>query len=466
MKKNKLLKILTILIIIVVSLISYAGIWVREQEKMENILPEYILGMDLSGARVAKFTVSDETEEIIYDAEGNVTTQGKNEDGSLKEGYKKEDKKINSEEILNEANFEKVKSIMQKRLEHMGVSEYQIRLNSQNGEIILEVPEDTATNQVISNLTYLGKFEIKDSDTNEVLMNNDDVKEASAVYGSVETGTVVYLNLEFNKEGKQKLENITKNYIHSKDEEGKEVEKNINIELDGELMLQTHFEEIITAGILQLTMGDASTSSEEIASYINQASQVAGIIDSGVMPIHYELEQNNYMQKFNLGTLEKIVLGVIIGAVIIGFIYWIVRYRINGVYAVLGTVVGFGSASLIIRYANVPVSIQTIVAIITLFVSNYILLNYALKQFNKKDENKKEIIKNTYKRYASILFPVAIISVVFTFINWLPISSIGMIIFWGLTILAICNYIVMQILLEIKEEKINKKEVKDRKEKN
>ena len=449
MKKNKLLKILTILIIIAISLISYAGIWVKDQEKMENILPEYILGMNLSGARVAKFTVSDETEEIIYDAEGNVTTQGKNEDGSLKEGYKKEDKKINSEETLNEENYEKVKSIMQKRLDHMGVSEYEIRLNKQNGEIILEVPEDTATNQVISNLTYLGKFEIKDSDTNEVLMNNDDLKEASAVYGNVETGTVVYLNLEFNKEGKQKLENITKTYIHSKDEQGNEVEKNINIELDGELMLQTHFEETITAGILQLTMGNVSTSSEEIASYINQASQVAGVIDNGVMPIHYELEQNNYIQKFEFGILEKIVLGVIFGAIIIGFIYWIIRYMLNGVFVVLANIAGFGLTSLVIKYANVPVSLETIVAVITLLVSNYMILGYALKQFNRQDENKNEIIKRTYKRYSSILFPVAIISVVFTFINWLPISSIGMVMFWGLTVLAICDYIVMKILLII-----------------
>lgn len=466
MKKNKLLKILTILIIIAISLISYAGIWVKDQEKMENILPEYILGMNLSGARVAKFTVSDETEEIIYDAEGNVTTQGKNEDGSLKEGYKKEDKKINSEETLNEANYEKVKSIMQKRLDHMGVSEYEIRLNNQNGEIIVEVPENTATNQVISNISYLGKFEIKDSDTNEVLMDNNDVKEAQALRGNLDGTTVVSLNIVFNKEEKEKLENITKTYTHTTDEEGKEVEKTVNIMLDDQIIHETHFEEPITTGNIRLDLGDYSSTKEEIASYIIQASQVAGIIDSGIMPIHYELEQNNYIQKFNFGNLEKIALGIIFAVIIIGFIYWIICYKLNGVFAIFANIVGFGLTLLVIRYANVPVSIETIVAIITLLVSNYLVFTYALKQFNKKDENKKEIIKNTYKRYANILFPVAIISVVFTFINWLPISSIGMLIFWGLTVLAICDYIVMQILLEIKEEKINKKEVKNRKEKN
>lgn len=453
MKKSKLVKFLTILIIIAICLISYAGIWVKEQEKMENILPEYILGMNLSGSRVAKFIVSDETEEIIYDAEGNVTTDGTNEDGSLKEGYTKEDKKVNGEDVLNEANYEAVKNIMEKRLEHTGVSEYTIRLNKQNGEIILELPENNATNEIISNLTYLGKFEIKDSETDEVLMNNTHVKEASAVYGSTETGTVVYLNIEFNKEGKQKLEDITKIYVHSTDEEGNEVEKNINIELDEETMLQTHFEETITTGNLQLTIGSASTSNEEIASYINQASQVAGLIDSGVMPIYYELEQNNYIQAFNLGIFEKIALGIILAIIVIGFMYWIIRYKLNGIFAVLSYIVGVGVTSLVIRYANVPVSIETAVAIITLLVCNYLVLQYALKQFAKKDENKMEIIKKTYKRYASILCPIAIISIVFTFINWLPISSIGMVIFWGLSVFAICNYVVMKILFEVKEVK-------------
>lgn len=453
MKKSKLVKFLTILVIIAICLISFAGIWVKKQGQMENILPKYIFGMNINGTRVAKFNISDETKEIIYDAEGNETTDGTNEDGSLKEGYTSENKKINSEDILNENNYEAVKKVMEKRLEKMGVSEYVVRLNKQNGEIILELPEYTDTDEIISNLTYLGKFEIKDSETDEVLMNNDDVKEASALYGSTDTGTAVYLSIEFNKEGKEKLKNITKTYISSTDEDGNTVTKNISIELDEETMLETYFGETITTGILQLTIGSASTSSKEIASYIDQASQVAGLIDSGIMPIYYELEQNNYISAPTFGMIEKVVLGTILAVVIIGLIYWIIRYKLNGIFAAISYIGCLAITLLVIRYANVSISLEAAVAVITLLICNYLVLQYALKQFTRKDENKTEVIKKTYKRYASILAPIVILSIVFTFINWLPISSIGMVLFWGITILGVYDYIVMKLLFEIKEVK-------------
>ncbi|MBO5479350.1 MAG: hypothetical protein J6A04_06675 [Clostridia bacterium] len=453
MKKNKLVKLLTILIIISICFISFAGIWIKKQGQMKNVLPDYILGMNISGTRTAKFNVSDETEEIIYDAEGNVTTEGTNEDGSLKEGYTKEDKKVNSEEVLTQNNYETVKKVMEKRLENIGVSEYVIRLNNQNGEIILELPENSNTDEIISNLTYLGKFEIKDSQTDEVLINNNDVKQASAVYGSTNSGTAVYLSIEFNKEGKEKLENITKTYISSTDEDGNKTTKNISIELDEETMLETYFSETISNGILQLTIGSASTSNEEIASYIKQANQVAGLIDGGVMPIHYELEQNNYMSAPAFEMIEKVVLGIIFAVVLIGFIYWIIRYKANGIFATISYIGWLAITLLVIRYANVSISLETILAIITLLICNYLILQYTLKQFTKKGESKNGIINKTYKRYASIFAPIAILSVVFTFINWLSISSIGMVLFWGMTILTVYDYIVMKILFEIKEVK-------------
>lgn len=452
MKESKLKKGLTILVIIAICLISFVGIFVKQQGQMQNILPEYKVGMNLSGARVAKFKVSDKTEEIIYDVSGKVTTEGKNEDGSLKEGYTKETKAINSEESKNINNYKIVKNIIQSRLKNMGISEYQVRLND-NGEIVVYLPEDSNTDEAISNLTYLGKFEIKDSDTNEILMNNQDVKKASCVYGSTNTGTAVYLNIEFNKEGTKKLENITKTYISSKDESGNTVTKNISIELDGESMIKTYFGETISNGVLPLTIGKASTSSEEIASYINQANQVVGLIDAGVMPIQYELEQNNYISSPIDYTILVVIIGLIGILIVIGFIYWIVCYKVNGVFTVIAYLGAIAITLLAVRYANVIVSLEALTSVICLLVASYVIFTYTLKQFTKKDANKKDVIKETYKRYASIFSPLLIVAVVFTFINWLPISSIGMILFWGITILTIYYYVIVKLLFEVQEVK-------------
>ncbi len=451
MKKSKLIKGLTVLVIIAICLISFCGIYIKKQGKMTNIMPEYSMGMNLSGARVAKFKISDKTEEIIYDAEGNVVTDGTNEDGTLKEGYTKENKPVNSEDVLNEKNYELAKKIMQNRLDNMGISEYDLRLNYSNGEVIVAIPEDNYTDTAISNLSYLGKFEIKDSKTDEVLMDNSNIKNAAAVYGNTNTGTRVYLSIEFNKEGKQKLEDITRTYISSKDEEGNDTTNKISIKLDDETLLETYFDEPITTGSLELSIGSASTSNEEISDYVKQANQIAGLIKNDVMKIKYELSENNYVSASIDNIDIKVVLCVIIAIQVIGFIYWGIRYRANGIFAIIGTCGLMAIILLVVRYANVTISVEAIVAIIGILVSNFLMLQYALRKFEKAEGNKVEIIKETYKRYVSILLPLCIIAIVFTFINWLPIASIGMLLFWGIVILMLYNYIVMNLLFDLKE---------------
>lgn len=453
MEKSKLVKVLTILIIVAICLISFAGIFVTKQGQMKNILPNYTLGMNLNGARVIKFKVSEKTEEVVYDAQGNITTDGTNEDGSLKEGYKKENKPVNSNEQLNESNYKAVKKIMENRLANIGISEYIVRLNPTTGEIVVELPEEENTDEVISNLSYIGKFEIKDSEAGDVLMDNKDIKHASAVYGSTSSGTAVYLNIEFNKEGKRKLEDITKTYISSLDEQGNTQTKNISIEIDGSSMIKTYFEEPITTGILQLSIGSATVSNEEVSDYAKQARQVAGIIDSGVMPLQYELDENNYLTAATNDIFIRVIVGAVFVLIIMEFVYFVVRYKINGAFASIITMGLIAMILLIIRYTNVVISIEAIISLICILVSNHFVLQYALKQFANSKDNKDEIMKQTYKRYASILCPLYIIAIVFTFISWLPIASIGMNLFWGMTTLAVYDYITMKILLDVEEVK-------------
>lgn len=448
METRKLGKILMVLCIIAICLISFIGIFANKQGQMKNILPEYRLGMNLTGGRVARFKVSEKTEDTIYDAEGKVSEEGTNEDGSLKEGYRKETNPVNEEEVLTNSNYRKVKKIMETRLKSMGISEYVVNLNEQTGEMLIEIPEDTKTDQTLSSLTYVGKFEIKDSETEEVLLDNKEVKHASVVYGSTGSGTAVYLSVEFGKEGKQKLEDITKTYISSTDEEGNTVTKNVSIELDGDSLIKTYFGETISTGILQLSIGTASTSNEQITTYIEQASRVAGLIDSGAMPIVYELEENNFISNKDNMVIVKAIMMVLFVAVVIGLIYWIVKYKMNGLFAAISYIGLLAIVLLVLRYANVVIAFEALVAVISIFVANYAVLQYVLGKLQKTQENKEEIIKGTYKHFASIFAPLFILGIVFTFVSWLPIASIGMILFWGLTALAIYDYMSMKFLLD------------------
>ena len=450
MKKNTLLKLLTILVIIAICLISFIGIFVKDKNQMANILPDYKLSMNLTGSRTIKLVVDESTNEVIYDSEGNVATDGKNDDGTLKEGYTKQDEKVNPDEIRNSKNYDTVKKIMKNRLQSSGVEEYILKQDSQNGEITLEIPENSDTDEIIYNLVYPGKFEILDSDTQEVLLDNNSVKESKAVYSTGNMGTTVYLSIEFNKEGRKKFEDITKTYISITDEDGNTTTKNITINLDDEKLLETYFSETISSGLLQLSIGSESTDGETIQSYMKQASQVASLIDNEKMPIKYTVESNNYLSTLVNSQTLKIVICTIFVILIIGLIYLCIKYKANGVLLSISFIGYIAILLITLRYTNVIISLEAIVAMVALLIANYTFIKTILNKSQQNELSKKDIIKQTYIRYASILLPLLIIAIVFTFIKWLPIASIGMIMFWGLIIGFVYNYLVMNILLDEK----------------
>lgn len=447
MKKSILTNILVILIILLISLISFIGIYVKDTNIAKNIIPEYLLGMNLSGSRVIKMDVDLSTKKVVRNSEGKISEDGKNEDGTLKEGYTEVEEKVNPDEKINKDNFEISKKIVEKRLEKLGVKEYVVRQNTENGSLTLEIPEDNITEDVITYITYVANFEIQDSDTKEVLMDNSQVKTARVVYGSSEYGTTVYLQIEFNKEGKSKLEEITNTYTKTTNEAGEEVTKNIEIKIDDDTLVKTYFSEKIDTGKLPLSIGSMTTSSEEINEYTKQANLIATLISAEEMPLEYDLVQNRYIQSaINEDIIKTIIIALIL-IVIIALIYLIIKYKTDGIISALSFIGFIGALLLIIRYANVIISLEAIVAILTILVVNFCFINYILK---KKKEDKlhiKEIINQAYTRYVWIFIPLLIIAIVFTFMSWIPITSIGMVMFWGLVIFAIYNLIITRTLL-------------------
>lgn len=445
MKKNVGLKILTILVIIAICLISFVGIYKKDKGQMVSIIPDYKLSMNLAGSRTARLT-NDVTKEVIYDSEGNVATDGTNEDGTLKDGYTKKDEKVNKEEVLTKENYELSKQIIEKRLKANNVSDYILRQNTEDGSIMVEISEDENTNNLISDLTYLGSFEIVDSETKEVLIDSSNIKSAKAVYSDGNSGTTVYLSIEFNKEGTKKFEEITKTYISSVNEEGKTETKKVTLNLDDQKLTETYFSETITNGILQLSIGQASTDSKTIQSYVAQASSVAALIDSGKMPIQYKLESNTYLSSSINEQVCKIAIYTLVAIIAIALVYLCVKYKANGILLSISYIGYIALVLLALRYTNVTIAFETIVASLILLIVNYMFIKNILAK-QQKETNIVENLKQTYIKYASILLPLLIIGVVFAFINWTAISSIGMVIFWGLIIMFIYNYIITKCLL-------------------
>ena len=206
---KKLQLVTKILAVVLISAIAFVGVYVQEQNRMENKVKDYQLGMNVEGARVITLTVNEGTEEIIKDPDGNIVTEEEKQEGV---DYTTEEVPINEEEALTTDNYKKTKQIIEERLKRLGVNDYIIKQDEQTGKIIIEIPEDSQADHIVSNISQVGKFEIVDSKTKEVLMDNSDIKLSNVLYNQTQDGTTVYLNIEFNDAGTEKLKNISTEY--------------------------------------------------------------------------------------------------------------------------------------------------------------------------------------------------------------------------------------------------------------
>ena len=455
-KKNekimKTIKIITIsLLIVLVSMIGFFGIYKQNKNQMSNVVKDYTYAMDLNGARTIKLTLNTD----------------------------------NSDEVKTEENYKTAKEIIEKRLKKLGVEEYKVNVNNENGEITVQIPEDLNTDTIVSNLTTVGKFEILDSETNDVLLDNNSIESSKVLYNRATSGTSVYLEIAFNKDGKNKLEEISKTYVKTENnttdentttdenattentnetntenttsEKSSKTEKKISLKIDDSELMSTTFDEPITSGKIQLSVGKATTDSTTLKGYVEQAQNVATVLDSGKLPVKYDMKKNQYiLSSITEQDLTYVAVTIAIIA-IIAIIVLIIKYKTNGLVAGIAYTGLAALYLLLIRYTNVVISIDSIFAITMMLAFNYIFTIILLSNIKKmKAENVENAVqksvKETYKKFFSRIIPVCILAIVFCFIKWTPINSFGMITFWGIVIIAIYKATITNLLFRIKNK--------------
>ena len=440
-QNNKTLKLLgkisVVVIILLLSLISFAGIYVKDKNAMKNVIPEYKLGTDLYGARNILVKVDDSTTTKKYDSNGNLVENSSDKDEN-NENITEVEEKVNSDELRTAENYETVKNIIEARLKYMNVEDYLLRFDESTGNISLEVPENSSTDYIAQYTITKGEFKIVDNDTSEVLLSNADLKEAKVQYSTSTSGTTVYLTIEFNKDAVEKLKNISNTYISSTDAEGKTTTKKVKMTLDDSTIISTYFQEEISTGIIQLSMG-TSTNTSEIQSNIQSASNMAVLLNTDPMPLTYTMETNRFVYSdITAETLKIVIVGLCIVALIMA-ICMVIKFKKNGLMGVIADI-GFTAVLLLaIRYGNVEISLAGIFAIAIAVIVEYIVTGLILNEYSKKYE--KEIliknIKHLMGRIAICLVPFVVMAVTFALISWEEIASIGMILFWAIIIMII-----------------------------
>ena len=289
-----------------------------------------------------------------------------------------------------------------------------------------------------------GDFTIVD-DQDNVLMDNSYIKEANVGYSSTSSGVTVYLTIQFDKQGTEKLKEISNTFIKTTDEEGNDTTKKIKVKIDDSEMLNTYFTEEISNGMIQLSFGTATGNS--LATYAQEAKNLETLLNAGNLPIVYEADENHYV----LSDINKDMLFiptiVIMSLLVIGIIILIVKYKVKGLLGAI-SIIGYIAAFLIIvRLTNVVITLEGVAGIITSIILEYISIMYAL---NKIKENTDLTCNQCFTKFLPILVPIAISTVILCFVKWLPIYSFGMTMFWGIILVIVYNHVVTKLLVSEK----------------
>lgn len=428
MKKSKLAKITIILAIILVVLISFGGIYVQNQTNMENKVNEFTFGEELAGYREIVFSTEDET---------------------------------TSENVI------KSKEIMVNRLNDVYAGEYKIYENTENGNILLQVPNNLDIDYVISSLVKKGEFKIIDTDTKEILLDSSNVSKAYTSYQTDTTGTIIFMVIEFNEEGTEKLKGISEKYAladnesdsttetqengeneeESETEEEEESAPTVSLTLDDTTIISTGFSEPITNGIIYVTVGSATTDQETLVTYVESSVQLTTVINNGIMPISYSLNSDTYISSSIMESdLIKVVCGIGIISTI-ALVYSIIKYKKIGLLTAIAFLGCIAIYLLIIRYTDVTITLNSICGIVLILILNYIFTLKIAK--NIKSDDSIAVVKDMFKKqiieFIMLLIPITILAVVTAFT---ALSSLGIVLFWGIIILVAYNFIITRFLVE------------------
>lgn len=420
MKAQKVITIITIiLLVVIITLASFLGIYKKEEYRVSNKIPDYILGMEFTNSRIVDFKVSDE----------------------------------NNNEVLTPDNYNLSKNILKNRLNALRAEQYNIREDASTGNIQVQMTENDDTQTIISNLAQRGAFELKDNETNEVLLSNNDIDNSKVVYGQTETGNTVYLQIKFNKEGAKKLQEISKKYVATTAQvanengelEDQEETKEVAIVFDGETYRTTYFGDTITDGTLNVAMGTGSDAAT-LNQYANTASQMAIVLNSGVLPIIYNTsgyQISSSIEKADFNILMYIAIAILL----IMTVYSVVTLKSKGILVAILEIGYISFLLLALRYTNIKITLEGFVGIVVSIVLSYMYIYLA---FKKSSDN---FVKDTTAKFALKLIPIYIIAIVFTFNSIANISSLGMTLVWGIITMYLYNLILTQITVKTIESK-------------
>lgn len=491
--QKKLNMVLVILLVILVSLVSFGGIYFKNKQDIVNVLPQYVLGTELEGYRKVILKVKEDTNTESDEVNSEDTTV-ENQDVDKEENEQSDETtKYTAEDYLKAAE------VYRDRFKSLKIDNYSVTCDEDIGEIVITLPENNQTDIILSDITQIGEFTIKDSKTGEVLLNNHDVRSVDISTRESAVGEVTYMSINFNTQGAKKFMSVTQEYQNvinnnettnenkteeddekdndekienntnedNAEKESEETENNTNednaekeseennnskqvdIMIDSSKILTTDFSEIIDNGVLSLSLGSSTSKDETSKDELYSAYNLAAIIENDALPVDYQVERNAYVSALVEKHKLKSIICFEIAVALILALGLIAKYRRDGIIVSILSIGFIAILLIVLRYANVMISLEGMLAIEICYILNCaygVLFCEYKKEKDLTSSEKKNVFKSLVKKYTVIAIPQLIIAILCCLTQWAQLTSFGMVIFWGVLINLVYNILVNKFL--------------------
>ena len=262
--------------------------------------------------------------------------------------------RLEAPEGTSQEEMEAAKSVIENRINGLGVAEPEVRLEGSN-RISVELPGVEDADEAVRVIGTTAKMQFVRYDTGEVILEGSMLKKASPFVNqeALRADDMYGVSLEFDNVGTKAFANATNDLVN-KYEEGS-VGRVIAIVLDGEVISAPGVKDPIVDGKAQIIGGFYS---------YEEASSLATMLRGGSLPIDLTIVEKQITgPQLGADSIAKSIKAAIIGIVALA-VFMIVLYRVPGIIAVFALLL----YAIIVIGANVAIKSTITLPVIAAFL--------------------------------------------------------------------------------------------------
>jgi len=173
------------------------------------------------------------------------------------------------------------------------------------------------------------------------------------------------------------------------------------------------------------------------------------LINNDTMPLEYEMGTTDTVQGESSGQSLYILIGVIIVLTVIIIAFVIYKFRLDGVFAGISIIGMTALLMLMLRYTKTEISINAILGIFAVILLDAYLIIKILGNIknNASYENVRKTTFKTYLENIELIVISLVLAIIFTFMQYVKVYSLGMTLFYGIISIALTNVVFLRTML-------------------